>query len=282
MYMDTLRSRVNFGEESVISCLVFLISILFLYLTQCRGNSRSKHLSAQSKSTILFLGPTGSGKTTLIHTVFFGTSPQTVSSLSENEVCGYLRKNSKEVSNFVTLVDLPGVAQWRRPTLLRASSSGAIILVVDICEGIKGEAVSSAADLMFDLLTSKSALYYNQPILIIANKAAYSSLEIKNGETNSQVQVSKVQQQQQQMSALKKALEDELVRLNSSRGAVAIAGEDDKDKGVLGTTNEGGFNFDNTNCCKSKVDWLTIPNTSKLQVEGLKDWISNIIANTNK
>ena len=274
--MDLLR---NFDQTFLISFLVFLFSILFLYLTQCRGNSRSKHLSAQSKSTILFLGSTGSGKTTLIHTLLFGTSPQTVSSLSENELCGYLFKDTKDISNFVTLVDLPGVAQWRRPTLLRASSSGAIILVIDISDGIKGESISSAADLMFDLLTSNSALYYNQPILVIANKAtsssssSSSSLDINNSETNLELKV------HQTCSVLKKALEDELVRLNSSRGAVAIAGEDEKDKGVLGTSDDGGFNFDNKNCCKSKVDWMILPNTTKLQVEGLKDWISNIIAN---
>jgi signal recognition particle receptor subunit beta len=277
--MDLLR--LNFGQDFIsnnstflFSFLVLLFSTLFLYLTQCRGNSRSKHLSAQSKSTILFLGPTGSGKTTLIHTLLYGTSPQTVSSLSENELCGYLVKDTKEISNFVTLVDLPGVAQWRRPTLLRASSSGAIILVIDVSNGIKGEAISSAADLMFDLLTSNSALYYNQPILVIANKAtssSSSSLDINNSETKLELQ--------QTCSVLKKALEDELVRLNSSRGAVAIAGEDDKDKGVLGTSDDGGFNFDNQICCKSKVDWMILPNSTKLQVEGLKDWISNIIAN---
>jgi hypothetical protein len=132
---------------------------------------------------------------------------------------------------------------------------------------------------MFDLLTSNSALYYNQPILVIANKAtssssSSSSLDIKNSETKLlELNV------QQTCSVLKKALEDELVRLNSSRGAVAIAGEDEKDKGVLGTSDDGGFNFDNKNCCKSKVDWMILPNTTKLQVEGLKDWISNIIAN---
>lgn len=277
--MDLLR--LNFGQDFfsndstfLFSFLVLLFSTVFLYLTQCRGNSRSKHLSAQSKSTILFLGPTGSGKTTLIHTLLYGTSPQTVSSLSENELCGYLVKDNKEISNFVTLVDLPGVAQWRRPTLLRASSSGAIILVIDVSNGIKGEAISSAADLMFDLLTSNSALYYNQPILVIANKAtsssSSSSLDINNSERKLELQKT--------CSVLKKALEDELVRLNSSRGAVAIAGEDDKDKGVLGTSDDGGFNFDNQNCCKSKVDWMILPNSTKLQVEGLKDWISNIIA----
>jgi signal recognition particle receptor subunit beta len=224
------------------------------------------------------LGPSGSGKTTLLHNVLFGTSPQTVTSFSENELSGELHKSTNadkrsdrgKKSVFVTLVDLPGVAQWRRLTLLRSATSGAIVVVVDVSEGVKGEVVSAAADLMFDLLTSKSALKFNQPILVVANKAPTESSSSNSSSLE---------------KSLRKGLEEELVRLRSSRGAVAVAGEDDEDKGgVLGSTMDGGFSFDDQECCKSKVTWLTVNNVNnstninnkkKLQLDGVKEWISH-------
>jgi signal recognition particle receptor subunit beta len=225
----------------------------------------------------------------LIHTLLYGTAAETVTSFSENELSGdlfnartsganYKRRNGgNEKSIFVTFVDFPGVAQWRRPTLQRSSTSGAIVVVVDVSEGVKSDVVSSTADLLFDLFTSQSALSSNQPILIVANKAL--STEGSNNGSNKNISLEKL---------LQKCLEEELVRLRSSRGAVAVAGEDDEDKGgVLGSTAGGGFSFDDKDCCKSQVSWLTIYDTTtstsssnkkkKLQLDDLKDWISNVV-----
>lgn len=273
--MEDIINLVFTRREILFTLLVALVTLIYTLFGRA---SRSGKQSKQSLSTILFLGPSGSGKTTLLHNVLFGTSPQTVTSFSENELSGELHKSINadkgsdrgKKSVFVTLVDLPGVAQWRRPTLLRSATSGAIVVVVDVSEGVKGEGVSAAADLMFDLLTSKSALKFNQPILVVANKAPTES----SNNNNSSLEKS-----------LRKGLEEELVRLRSSRGAVAVAGEDDEDKGgVLGSTMDGGFSFDDQECCKSKVTWTTVTNVNnstninnkkKLQLDGVKEWISH-------
>ena len=274
--MEDIINQVFTRREILFTLLVALVTLIYtLFGRASRGGRQSK----QSLSTILFLGPSGSGKTTLLHNVLFGTSPQTVTSFSENELSGELHKSINadkgsdrgKKSVFVTLVDLPGVAQWRRPTLLRSATSGAIVVVVDVSEGVKGEGVSAAAaDLMFDLLTSKSALKFNQPILVVANKAPTESSNNDNNNLE---------------KSLRKGLEEELVRLRSSRGAVAVAGEDDEDKGgVLGSTMDGGFSFDDQECCKSKVTWMTVNNVNnstninnkkKLQLDGVKEWISH-------
>jgi len=273
--MEDFINLVLSRREILITLLIALLTLIYTLFGRA---SRSGKQSKQSLSTILFLGPSGSGKTTLLHNVLFGTSPQTVTSFSENELSGELHKSANadkrsdrgKKSVFVTLVDLPGVAQWRRPTLLRSATSGAIVVVVDVSEGVKGEVVSAAADLMFDLLTSKSALKFNQPILVVANKAPTESSSSNSSSLE---------------KSLRKGLEEELVRLRSSRGAVAVAGEDDEDKGgVLGSTMDGGFSFDDQECCKSKVTWLTVNNVNnptninnkkKLQLDGVKEWISH-------
>jgi len=286
--MEKFGLLSSFSREVLISIIIALLSTFFLLYTLCsKGATRGR--GRQTQSTILFIGPPGSGKTTLIHTLLYGTAAETVTSFSENELSGDLfnartsgannkrRNGGNEKSIFVTFVDFPGVAQWRRPTLQRSSTSGAIVVVVDVSEGVKSDVVSSTADLLFDLFTSQSALSSNQPILIVANKAL--STEGSNNGSNKNISLEKL---------LQKCLEEELVRLRSSRGAVAVAGEDDEDKGgVLGSTAGGGFSFDDKDCCKSQVSWLTIYDTTtstsssnkkkKLQLDDLKDWISNVV-----
>jgi signal recognition particle receptor subunit beta len=144
------------------------------------AGAKSGGASSSSDPTIVLTGPSGGGKTTLLHRLCTGNLPRTVTSLEQSRASAIIQavdNDGKTTEASFTLVDVPGNPRAKGrselPALLRAPSTTGVVIVVDASS--KANVRAGAADLA-DLLTSKSFVDAGKQVLVLGTHAESSSV----------------------------------------------------------------------------------------------------------
>jgi signal recognition particle receptor subunit beta len=166
--------------------LVAVIAVVVVLALRGRsgsGSGSSGGASPAKKSTVLLVGPNSAGKTTLHQRLSRGVAVETVNSVSEHSFTGALKDPSisrgqghgeEEGAVQATLIDIPGFPQSRERAVNMAAQSAGVVFVVDSAAehhpSKPGTHFKSAADLLYELLTSPSFVESGTPLLIACNK----------------------------------------------------------------------------------------------------------------
>ncbi|EIW69523.1 hypothetical protein M231_03243 [Tremella mesenterica] len=140
------------------------IFILVLFFTFFRSTSRKPQLNP---STILLVGPSDSGKTSLFSQLAYGTYPNTHTSIKSSTTTFTLQTGKK-----IRLVDLPGHPRLRDGVTKNLREADGVVFVVDIVGLVRNAGM--VAEQLPPILTTLSNLsrHSSKPIklILLANK----------------------------------------------------------------------------------------------------------------
>ena len=202
-----------FPTELIVALCIGILSLVWLLMKNSKKSSvlitnegRAKEALA-ARGAILFCGPTGSGKTALLHQLAFGVAPVSLSSIHPIAIHKHLHRDEGSLDRpKYKLMDCPGASQFRKNCIRLAGECSAIVLVIDATGGL--DQIRSSAATLYDLFTDSSVLKGAPRLLIVGNKVDVPGAV--------------------PIAHLRTQLEVELERLKKSRATVSTA-EDSAD-----------------------------------------------------
>ncbi|EST08195.1 Signal recognition particle receptor, beta subunit [Kalmanozyma brasiliensis GHG001] len=180
-----------------------LLAVLLTYtLTQASSVANAPHLASTSSdvdftqkrshgrsSTVVLVGLSETGKTSLFASLVYGTTPST---LPSQKLSQGLITSSLEASKPVTLIDLPGHPRLRPLVDEHLSQADGLVICIDAVmasksstssrPGVDGESITDVADLLHSTLTvlakqrSRSSSLAPPSVLVLFTRADLSPL----------------------------------------------------------------------------------------------------------
>ncbi|KAA0149047.1 hypothetical protein FNF31_07288 [Cafeteria roenbergensis] len=132
--------------------------------------------SASTEPTVVLIGPSGAGKTALLHRLCTGNLPRTVSSLQVSRASASiaaLGADGEETGSAdLRVVDVPGhpraAGRDAVPALLRSPAVRAVLVLVD---ATSKPSVREGAAALAELLTSSSFVETAKPVMVVGTRA---------------------------------------------------------------------------------------------------------------
>lgn len=132
--------------------------------------------AASSGPTVVLLGPSGAGKTALLHRLCTGNLPRTVASLQVSRasatIIALAEDGTESGSADIRVVDVPGhpraAGRDSVPALLRSSAVRAVLVLVD---ATSKPSVREGAAALAELLTSASFVEAAKPVMVVGTHA---------------------------------------------------------------------------------------------------------------
>ena len=152
---------------------VLLLAVLLLVVWWCRSpsgrNNRPSRKTGDAPSGgVVLMGPSGGGKTALLHALLHGVVPPTLPSTTECSGRGVL-VGAPPGSAPVALLDAPGHAALLPAAVAAGSAASAVVFVVDASGG--APYLTQAAALLYDLFTNPAFVAKAPRLLLLAHKA---------------------------------------------------------------------------------------------------------------
>lgn len=139
--------------------LVALVCIPALLAWLADAFSRGGGIGRRRRDAVVFVGPSGTGKTALFFKMLYGEAPQTLTSMAPTE---------KRAPSGKVVVDYPGHPRLRAGLDEWVSRAVAFVFVLDASNPRSGP--REGAEFLFDLLTDPR-LEGGPPILVACNKS---------------------------------------------------------------------------------------------------------------
>lgn len=155
-----LKDTLGVSDQAAVA-LILCLSIGLVYVFLRRGGSRKRG------STVLLMGRTGAGKTTLFQMLQSGTALSTFTSMAVNE--DTFMPVGSQSGTAVHVVDVPGHERVRFLARDFLPNVGAVVFVVDATERSKAE-IGACAAYLYDVLSGPEVRSVNPDVLVVCNK----------------------------------------------------------------------------------------------------------------
>lgn len=191
--MEDFSLFSNFQVILIIGLTVLVGFGIALFFLRSKGSSRNKDID------VLFLGPTGGGKTVLTHLICDGEIPDTITSMKPAT-----HSFSAGKSRPTTVVDFPGHPRLRSQLSDSLRRTKKIIFVIDSSK-VQTQ-IRDTAEFLYDLFTNP-AMDNGPPLLIACNKS-----DIPGARPPARVKL---------------ALQQEIEKIRKTRQSLEVVGDSD-------------------------------------------------------
>jgi signal recognition particle receptor subunit beta len=237
-------SNVSEDYPAVYYAIVLIITLVAIKLIQSTLVSAGKAVGIIRGDTLLLLGGSNAGKTSMYYKLATGSVPQTLTSMKELDTVIQLKgKTAESEEKSVKIVDFPGHPRLRGglPNFLKRARG--IVFVID--STTVSDNVTPICQYLFEVMTTSSIAAQKLPLLIACNKSDLGSSS--------------------SLAKIKSTLETELDQLIDTTGSLEDTG--DEDEGIITLKRSGEkFKFDSDATCK-----ITFTACSAMKGDGISD-----------